>query len=54
MNDKSYFYHDEESGSYEIGGEPVEQEEKIGEAQENTANGEYDPDKHPDNYIMRM
>ena len=53
MNDKNYVFYDDE-GNRKTGGDATEQEKQLGEAQQNTASGEYDPEKHPDNYIMRM
>lgn len=54
MSDKNYIYQDEESGEAKVGGEPTEQEEYHGDQRDDESNGEFDPEKHPDNYIMRM
>lgn len=43
----------DEKGEQFTGGEPSPEEEDHGKDPDE-ANGEYDPEKHPDNYIYRM
>lgn len=43
-----------DEGEEFTGGKPSPQEESMSEANEDAANGEYNPDEHDEDYIMRM